>query len=66
MIQDQKIGFEDAKDYQPEKSAHAFYKEKDQWMVYCRKTKGRFSTALWNKDVVPMKECPCCKEIVRR
>ena len=62
----QKLEFVSAKDYQPEKYLHKFYKEENQWMVYCVNTKGRFSTAVWHLDKVNINQCPCCNETVKR
>ena len=60
------LKFESAINYQPEAKLHKFYKAEDQWMVYCVKTKGRFSTAVWQLDKVNINLCPCCNETVKR
>lgn len=60
------LTFTAARDYEAEEKSHKFYKVVDQWMVYCVKTKGRFSTAMWDQEKINRNECPCCNETVKR
>lgn len=39
--------------------------EKRIFRVKCLKTKGEFSTALWDLDKVERNVCPCCKGIIK-
>ena len=41
---------------------HAFHSKDEHgvWMVFCRETRGSFSTALWKAGVIPDQSCACC------
>lgn len=35
------------------------------FIVKCSKTKGEFSTALWDLDKVARNKCVCCNDIIK-
>lgn len=35
------------------------------YLVKCSKTKGEFSTELWQKGKIQKNKCLCCEEIIR-